>query len=104
MPAVARSAGEDQVFSPHGDKRYCLVPTTQYTNQGVTKVYVEGTLAIKVGNTMTTHNAPYCTPHTPTLDAGSSKVYVEGAALARIGDVYWAEHPIISGSSKVFAG
>lgn len=104
MPAVARSAGVDQVFSPHGDKRYCLVPTTQYTQQGVSKVYIEGTPAIHVGNTMTTHNSPGCIPHTPTLDSGSSKVYVEGKSIARIGDVYWAEHPIISGSSKVFAG
>lgn len=104
MPAVARSAGVDKVFSPHGAKRRCLVPTTQATQEGVSKVYVEGILAIHTGNAMTTHSQPGCIPHTPLLDNGSSKVFVEGLPLARIGDIYWAEHPIISGSSKVFAG
>ena len=104
MPAVARSSMNDDVFSPHGTGKQCKTPTTQSTDQGVSKVYVENILAIHVGNTMKMHPAPGCIPHNPPLDAGSSKVLCEGLGIARIGDVYGGEHPIISGSSKVFAG
>jgi hypothetical protein len=103
MPPVARSNSTDKVFSPHGTGKQCRVPTTQSTDQGVSKVYVENILAIHIGNTMITHPAPGCVPHAPALSTGSSKVFCENQPLARIGDNY-AEHPIISGSSKVFSG
>lgn len=103
MPPVARSTFADNVFSPHGTGKKCLVPTTQATDQPVSKVYVEGILAVNVGKTMKVHPAPGCTPHAPGLDAGSSKVLCEGTGIARIGDTYGGEHPIISGSSKVFS-
>lgn len=104
MPPVARSDGTDTVFSPHGTGKYCKVPTTQATAQGVSKVYVEGKFAINDGKMMKEHPAPGCSPHAPGLDSGSSKVRCENAGLARIGDIYGGEHPITSGSSKVFAG
>lgn len=104
MPAVARSASSDTVFSPHGTGRQCKVPTTQSTDIGVSKVYVEGILAIHIGNAMISHPQPGCTPHAPALDSGSSKVQCENQPLARIGDTYGGEHIITSGSSKVFSG
>lgn len=104
MPCVARSDSVDSVFSPHGTAKQCRAPTVQSTQQGVSKVYVEGILAINVGKTMKVHPQPGCTPHAPGLDAGSSKVVCEGTGIARIGDIYGGEHPITSGSSKVFAG
>ena len=104
MPPVARALSNDTVFSPHGTGKYCLTPTTQSTDQGVSKVYVEGILAVHAGNTMILHSAPGCTPHAPGLDSGSGKVICEGTGIARIGDTYGGEHPITSGSSKVFAG
>lgn len=104
MPCVARSSGSDTVFSPHGTGKNCGSPTVQATAQGVSKVYVEGILAIHVSNSMQEHPAPGCSPHAPGLDAGSNKVICEGQGIARIGDVYGGEHPITSGSSKVFSG
>lgn len=103
MPPVARSSGTDTVFSPHGTAKQCRVPTTQATAQGVSKVFVENQLAVNVGKIMKVHPAPGCVPHAPGLDNGSGKVLCEGTGLARIGDNYGGEHPITSGSSKVFA-
>jgi hypothetical protein len=103
MPPVARASGSDTVFSPHGTAKQCKVPTTQATAAGVSKVYIENILAVNVGKSMKVHPAPGCTPHAPGLDAGSGKVLCEGTGIARIGDNYGGEHPITSGSSKVFA-
>lgn len=104
MPATARSASTDTVFSPHGTGRNCQSPTTQSTDQGVSKVYIESQLAVHIGNTMIEHPQPGCTPHAPALDSGSSKVFCENQPIARIGDTYGGEHIITSGSSKVFSG
>lgn len=104
MPCVARNAKTDTVFSPHGTGKNCASPTVQATEEGVSKVYVEGHLAIHVGNAMKEHSMPGCYLHAPGLDAGSSKVLCQGSGIARIGDVYDKEHPITSGSSKVFSG
>ena len=104
MPPVARSEETDSVFSPHGTAKYCRAPTVQATKQGVSKVYVENILAVNVGKAMKIHPAPGCSPHSPGLDSGSGKVICEGTGIARIGDIYGGEHPITSGSSKVFAG
>ncbi len=103
MPPVARASGTDTVFSPHGTAKQCRVPTTQATAAGVSKVFVESKLAINNGKPMKVHPAPGCATHAPGLDAGSSKVLCEGTGIARIGDNYGGEHPITSGSSKVFA-
>lgn len=104
MPQVARSASVDSVYSPHGTGKNCAFPTTQSTKEGVSKVYVEGILAIHIGNAMIVHPAPGCAPHAPALDSASTKVLCEGSGIARIGDTYGGEHIITSGSSKVFSG
>lgn len=104
MPNVARSSGVDTVSSPHGTGRNCALPTVQATAEGVSKVYVEGILAIHIGNVMQVHPAPGCIPHAPGLDSASSKVLCEGLGIGRVGDTYGGEHFITSGSSKVLSG
>jgi uncharacterized Zn-binding protein involved in type VI secretion len=52
---------------------------------------------------MSEHNMSGCILHSPTFDSGSSRVFVEGKPIGRIGDTYGGEHPIISGSSRVFS-
>lgn len=103
MPAAARKNMTDKVFSPHGTGKKCKFPTKQATMAGSSRVYVEGIGAVRQGDAMTVHPQPGCSPHSPSLDSGSSRVFVEGSGMARIGDTYGGEHPIISGSSRVFA-
>lgn len=104
MPAVARSNSIDSVFSPHGDGYKCRAPSTQSTDQGVSKVFAQGVLVVVDDKLMIEHKMPGCTLHTPSLDSGSNKVFAENKGIARIGDTYGGEHPIISGCSKVFSG
>ena len=104
MPQVARSAKVDTVSSPHGTGNNCASPTTQTTDEGVSKVYVESILAIHIGNMMISHSDVGCIPHAPALNSASTKVLCEGSGIARVGDTYETVHVITSGSSKVFAG
>ena len=53
---------------------------------------------------MTEHPMPGCDPHAPSLDIGSTRVFSEGLGIGRIGDTYGGEHPITTGSSRVFSG
>jgi len=114
MPAVARKSGTDRVFSPHGEnpktKPKYKMPSTQFTNEGSSRVLIGGIGAVRQGDSMTDHfmvggllhSAVAPTP--PKLDTGSSRVFAEGKGLGRIGDAYGGDHPIISGSSRVFSG
>jgi len=114
MPAAARKSGADRVFSPHGENsrtrpKYKL-PSTQYTNEGSSRVLIGGIGAVRQGDPMTDHFMVGGLLHTavaptpPKLDSGSDRVFVEGRGMGRIGDTYGGEHPIISGSSRVFSG
>lgn len=102
MPAVARMSGTDGVFSPHGTGKKCKFPTTQATEAGSSRVFSDGIGVVRQGDMMRIHNMPGCKPHSPGLDSGSSRVFAEGLGIGRIGDTYGGEHPIISGSSRVF--
>lgn len=104
MPAVARKNQTDKVFSPHGSGYKCLAPTTQATQAGSSRVFSDGIGVVRQGDNMKVHPAPGCAPHDPPLDSGSGRVFCEGKGLGRIGDTYGGEHPIISGSSRVFSG
>lgn len=104
MPAVARKSGVDQVYSPHGSGRNCASPTIQATNAGSSRVFIQGIGVVRRGDIMTEHPAPGCAPHAPALDLGSSRVFSEGLGVGRIGDTYGGEHPITTGSSRVFSG
>ena len=103
MPAVARMSGVDKVFSPHGTGKKCRFPTTQSTQSGSSRVFIEEAGVVRQSDAMSTHSMPGCNLHTPTLDSGSSRVFADGLPIGRIGDTYGGEHPIISGSSRVFS-
>lgn len=103
MPAVARMSGTDKVFSPHGTGKKCAFPTTQATEAGSSRVFAMGVGVVRAGDAMKTHPKSGCDPHAPFLDSGSSRVFSEGLGIGRIGDNYGGEHPIISGSPRVFA-
>lgn len=109
MPAVARSSSVDSVSSPDGTGNKCSLPTTQSTDEGVSKVYVQSKLAIHIGNKMIEHPGNNnCALHSPPLKTASAKVFCEGSGIARVGDIYGSEdipdHIILTGSSKVFSG
>jgi len=104
MPAVARKDQRDKVFSPHGSGYRCRAPTTQATQAGSSRVFSDGIGVVRSGDARKEHPAPGCSPHAPTLDIGSTRVFVEGRGIGRIGDTYGGEHPITSGSARVFAG
>jgi uncharacterized Zn-binding protein involved in type VI secretion len=104
MPAVARKSGTDTVASPDGAGFNCASGTTQATNEGSSRVFSDGIGVVRRGDAMTTHPAPGCAPHAPTLDIGSTRVFVEGRGIGRLGDTYGGDHPITSGSARVFAG
>lgn len=104
MSAVARMSGVDKVFSPHGRGKKCKFPTTQRTMMGSSRVFIGSIGAVGAGDAMIVHPQPGCLPHAPGLDSGSSRVFIDGGrGIARIGDTYGGEHPITSGSSRVFA-
>lgn len=104
MPAVGRMNQTDKVFSPHGTGRGCKAPTTQATQAGSGRVFSDGIGVVRAGDAMKVHPAPGCSPHDPPLDSGSGRVFAEGKGIGRIGDTYGGEHPITSGSSRVFSG
>lgn len=104
MPAVGRMNQKDKVFSPHGRGFNCGAPTVQATQAGSRRVFSDGIGVVRQGDAMKTHPAPGCSPHSPGLDVGSTRVFAEGRGLGRIGDTYGGEHPIISGSNRVFSG
>lgn len=103
MPAVARKNQVDKVFSPHGTGYKCRAPTVQATQQGVSRVYVQGVQVVTLGDAMKVHPASGCAPHAPSLSSCSSRVFAENSGgIGRIGDSY-SGHPILSGSSRVFS-
>lgn len=104
MPAVGRMNQTDKVFSPHGTGFRCLSPTIQATQAGSGRVFSDGIGVVRRGDAMKEHSAPGCPLHAPPLDIGSTRVFAEGRGIGRIGDTYGGEHPIISGSSRVFSG
>jgi uncharacterized Zn-binding protein involved in type VI secretion len=106
MPEAARGNLIDTVQSPDGSGDCCQSPSTQYTLECSSKVFVEGYGIVRQGDAMQTHNydGPCCNPHSPTLTVGSSKVFIEGKQAARKGDSFDGTHMISSGSSKIFIG
>lgn len=116
MPAVARKDGVDTVAAPDGapgtpcDSGFkCDSPTTQYTDQGSSTVFVGGIGVVRFDDTMTPHTTIPCgcPVHIPPMKVCSSKVFVENKRLARVGDLYIADgvsHPISSGLATVIDG
>jgi uncharacterized Zn-binding protein involved in type VI secretion len=103
MPGAARKSGTDTVASPDGTGFNCASPTTQATAAGSDDVIVNGIGAVRQGDAMTTHPAPGCGPHAPTLTTHSSTVIVNGKGIGRLGDAYNG-HTITSASADVICG
>jgi len=69
---------------------------------GSLNVYVNGTGAVRIGDTVASHGL---SPHSPIppMVSGSTTVRVNGIGVCRAGDVASCGHPI-TGSINVFAG
>lgn len=100
MPKVARKDGVDSINTNHG------CDATTVTDEGSTKVFVEGIGVVRNGDKCAVHLLPSgksCVPHQVSLTTYSSKVKADGKEVGRIGDSYNG-HQITSGSDKVYAG
>lgn len=108
MPEVSRKDRIDTVASPDGSGICCPSPSTQYTEEGSTTVFVNAIGAVRIDDRMIVHPypGPCCAPHAPPLVKASETVFVEGRGLARRGDIYddgSGPHVLSSGSPDVFA-
>jgi len=104
MPAIARAAGTDTVYSPDGFGKKCRFPITTATGAPtVTKVKIQGQFVVVEGDVVGVHNRTGCVPDTQTLSTYSSKVFIGGKAVGRINDNY-GDNIITSGCPTVFAG
>lgn len=102
MPAIARSSGQDRVFSLTGSGKGCGRPFYTTTGTPTCEVYVNGVKVVRKGDQVALHLAGGCGPDLSSLTTASSTVFVGGQGIGRIGDVYTSDNTIISGSSTVF--
>jgi uncharacterized Zn-binding protein involved in type VI secretion len=118
MPGLARKDGIDTIAAPDGtpgtpcvlDFR-CDAPSTQYTDEGSSTVFVGNPPygVVRFGDKMTPHTTIPCgcPIHIPPMVVCSSFIFVEGKRLARKGDEYVADgvyHPISSADETVVDG
>lgn len=118
MPGLARKDGIDTVAAPDGAPGTpcisgfkCDSPTTQYTDEGSSTVFVGNPPfgVVRRGDKMTPHTTIPCgcPVHIPPMVICSSFITVEGKRLARKGDLYVAdgvEHPISTAEETVVDG
>lgn len=104
MPAVARSNGQDTVFSLTGTGKNCMSPVTTVTGAPSCQVFVNGHPIVRIDDQVASHPYAGCSPDMSTLTTSSSTVFIGGKGLGRIGDQYTSDNTIISGSSTVFCG
>jgi len=100
MPAVSRKSGQDSIATNHG------CDATTVTNEGSSKVLVEGYGVVRDGDQCAVHLFPVgigCGSHVVSLSSYSNKVYADGKGIGRVGDFYNG-HSLTTGSSKVIAG
>lgn len=101
MPEAARKDGTDTVATGHG------CDATTVTDQGSSKVFVNGKGVVRAGDHNMSHTilvpGPSCVPHTVPLTSFSSKVFADGLGCGRKGDDYSGE-VLTSGSATVFMG
>ena len=102
MPAIARSSGQDRVFSRTGTGKGCGRPIYTTTGDPTCEVYVNGFKVVRRGDMVALHPAGGCGPDLSTLTSSSSTIFVGGQGIGRIGDSYGSDNTIISGSSTVF--
>lgn len=118
MPGLARKDGIDTVAAPDGAPGTvcesgfkCDNPTTQYTDEGSSTVFVGDPPfgVVRFGDKMTPHTTIPCgcPIHIPPMISCSAFIVVEGKRLAREGDLYILDgvtHPISSSVSTVVDG
>jgi uncharacterized Zn-binding protein involved in type VI secretion len=108
MPAIARGAGSgDTVASPDGSGVCSASPSTQYTLECSTNVFVGGFGVVRFGDKMNIHlyPGPCDTPHQPVMNSRcSTTVFVNAKAAAAVTSKYGGDHPISSGSPTVSIG
>ncbi len=104
MPALARSSGQDRVFSFTGAGRGCGSPMETVTNEGSSNVLVNGYGVVRQGDKVGVHPRAGCSLDDSILTLFSSTVFINGKGVGRIGDEYTNDNIIISGSRNVFVG
>ena len=107
MPSAARGDGVDTVFSvtgSGGSKPGCPSPLVTATDQCSGNVFINGSGAVRIGDSVAAHIAGGCGIDTSGLTSSSGKVFVNGKGAGRIGDEYTGDNTIISGSTNVFIG
>lgn len=85
----------NDLSSGHG----CFPP--QPSTSACSKVYVEGRLAVRVGDTWAPHTCGDNT-HNATSSVGSMKVMIEGKGAVRVNDSLSCGSLAQTGASKVF--
>ena len=104
MPAVARAAGTDTVYSLTGTGFNCNSPMNTTTGEGSPNVFVNGIAVVREGDKVGVHPRSGCSTDTSVLTTFSATVFVNGKGIGRLGDQYTSDNTITSGSSTVFAG
>ena len=106
MPAVARAAGTDTVYSLTGSSSGCNSPMNTTTGvNGSPNVFVNGIAVVRQGDTVGAHPRSGCIiTDTSVLTTFSATVFVNGLGIGRVGDQYTSDNTITSGSPTVFAG
>ena len=78
-------------------------PQNILTDEGSSRVFVEGHGVVREGDKVEAHTIPGCSTHAPVLTAFSGDIYVEGKRVGREGDTYGCGAKIITvGQSTVF--
>lgn len=106
MPAVARSDGNDKVFSKTGTGKDCNYPNPSVvTGAASCEVYANNYKIVRESDIVGAHLASGCEiVDISTMTEGSSTVFIGGKKVARIGDNYGSDNIITSGSYDVFVG
>ena len=71
-------------------------PQNILTDEGSSRVFVEGHGVVREGDKVEAHTIPGCSTHAPVLTAFSGDIYVEGKRVGREGDTYGCGAKIIT--------
>lgn len=104
MAAISRQG--DSVLSKYGANYKCSQPMQTTVGEcNDRQVYANGILVVCIGNKISPHPDPDCTPvDESVLTKASTTVFINGKGVGRIGDEYTANNTITQGSATVFAG
>lgn len=88
-----------------GSGHSCHFPPST-ANSGSPNVFINGLLAMRVGDTYESHGCPSCgiAPPSRKLIEGSTSVFINGLPAGRIGDAIDCGGVALTGSPNVFFG